>query len=169
MGRAFRPALLAGVAAVSVLVSGCTAPRPVVTFYGNRTSAVAQADFWCTVDTAALTVSCPPEPDNSKDANLTMTAGQPLQINVPSEIGDTPWVVVFQYRDGAGKSQSGRTEIFTDSRLSFTLPSLGAGAQLSRVEVQAGLVPTQDAGGAAAITASRTWVLIVNSKVPAGS
>ena len=163
MARGFRPAVLTGmVVAAGLLLSGCTVPRPIVTFYGNRTAVDAQAELWCEVNMTALTVACPPAPDTSKDGRLTMAPGQPLQISVPTEIGDTPWVVVFSYRDSSGKALTGRTEVFTDGQLAYTLPSLGSGTQLTRVEVQAGLIPTEDASGATSITASRTWVLVVS-------
>ncbi len=139
-------------------------PRPVVTFYGNRTAVDVQPELWCEVDTTALTVSCPPNPETANDGHLTMAPGQPLQINVPTEIGDDPWLVVFVYRDAAGKAQTGRTEVFTDGRLAYTL-SPPDGGQMTRVEVQSGLLPTQDATGATVIAASRTWVLVIEPKV----
>ena len=166
MKRRARPALLVGLlAAVALLVTSCTVPRPVVTFYGNRTAVDVQAELWCDVDTTALTVSCPPSPNTANDGHLTMAPGQPLQINVPTEIGDDPWLVVFEYRDAAGTAQTGRTGVFTDGRLAYTLRTLPTGAQLTRVEVQSGLLPTADSTGATVIAASRTWVLLISPKV----
>lgn len=158
-------ALIGSLAAAAVLLTGCTVPRPVVTFYGNRTAVNADAALWCDADAKTLTLSCPAGEDVGKEAHLTLAAGQPLQINVPTEIGDTPWVVVFEYTDRAGKAQTGRTEIFTDNRLSYTLPSLGGGVQLTRVEIQSGLVPALDSTGATVFGATRTWVLVVTRKV----
>jgi len=170
MTRRFRRAPFAGLLVAGALtVSGCTAPLPVVTFYGNRTAVDVEPELWCKVDTAALTVTCPPIPDTGNDGRLTMAPGQPLQINVPTEIGDDPWLVAFVYADPAGRAQTGRTELFTDGRLAYTLKSLPAGAQLRRVEVQSGLLPTQDPNGATLIAASRTWVLVVSQKAPAPS
>lgn len=164
MRRRLRPAALAGLlVGAALLVSSCTAPRPVVTFYGNRTAVDVQAELWCKVDTTALTVSCPPNPDTANDGHLTMAPNQLLQINVPTEIGDDPWLVVFEYVDATGKTQTGRTEVFTDGRLAYTLVPPG-GAQLTRVEVQSGLLPTQDSNGSTVIAASRTWVLIIAPK-----
>ncbi len=170
MRRRVRPALPAGLlAAAALLLASCTAPRPTVTFYGNRTAVDVQAELWCQVDTTALTVSCPPNPDTSRDGHLTMAPGQLLQINVPTDIGNDPWLVVFEYRDAAGAAQTGRTEVFTDGRLAYTLRDLPTGAQLTRVEVQSGLLPTQDASGATVIAASRTWVLTIAPKISAAS
>lgn len=152
-----------------LLLTGCTSPRPEVTFFGQRTAVTAEAAFWCDVNAAALTVACPPSPDTGKQAHLTLGPARPLQINVPSEIADGPWLVVYQYRDAAGAPQNGRTQLFSDGRLAYTLPSFGPGTQLTRVEVQAGFVPTLDAGGVTSISASHTWVLVVDPmKRPAG-
>jgi len=164
MTRPRRALFTALLVAAALALTGCTAPLPVVTFYGNRTAVDVQPELWCQVDTAALTVTCPPVPDTGHDGRLTMAPGQPLQINVPPEVGDEPWLVAFAYADRAGRTQSGRTEVFTDGRLAYTLQSLPADAQLSRVEVQSGLLPTQDASGATVIAASRTWVLQVTPK-----
>ena len=165
MRRPARLAALTGLlAAAALLLSSCTVPRPVVTFYGNRTAVDVEPELWCQVDTTALTVSCPPSPDTANDGHLTMAPAQPLQINVPTEIGDDPWLVVFEYQDSAGKALTGRTEVFTDGQLAYTLAPPGGG-QLTRVEVQSGLLPTQDAGGDTVIAASRTWVLIVEPKI----
>jgi len=164
MRRRIRSALPAGLLmAAALLLSSCTAPRPVVTFYGNRTAVEVEAELWCEVNTTALTVSCPPGADTSKDGHLTMSPGQLLHVSVPTEVGDDPWLVVFEYLDAAGQSRQGRTGVFTDGRLAYTLTP-PAGGQLSRVEVQSGLIPTQDTNGATVIAASRSWVLVVTPK-----
>jgi hypothetical protein len=168
MGRAFRPAALAGaMVAVVTLLSGCTAPRPQVTFYGNRTSVAVEPELWCTVDFTALKVACPPNPETAHDGHLTMAVDQPLQISVPGDIGDAPWVVVFEYKDAKGKAQNGRTEVFRDGRLAYTLRVPASGAQLTRVEVQAGLVPAIADDGSTGIAASRTWAVVVAPEQPA--
>jgi hypothetical protein len=166
MRRRSRPAVLVGLlGAAALLLSSCTVPLPVVTFYGNRTAVNVQPELWCHVDTTALTVSCPAVPDTANDGHLSLAPAQPLQINVPTEIGDDPWLVAFAYTDPTGQTQTGRTEVFTDGRLAYTLESLPDTAQLTRVEVQSGLVPTQGADGSTVIAASRTWVLNVSPKV----
>lgn len=165
MARVRRTALIGSLAVAAVLLTGCTTPRPMITFYGNRTAVNADAALWCDADTKTLALSCPASADVSKEAQLTLAPGQRLQINVPPEVGETPWVVVFEYLDGAGKAQTGRTEVFTDNRLAYTLPSLGGGVQLTRVEIQSGLVPALDSTGATLFAATRTWVLAVSPKV----
>ena len=74
MRRPARLATLTGLlAAAALLLSSCTVPRPVVTFYGNRTAVDVEPELWCQVDTTALTVSCPPSPDTANDGHLTCT------------------------------------------------------------------------------------------------
>lgn len=166
----FRPAAPTGaLLAASLLLTGCTPPRPEVTFFGHRTAVTAEAAFWCDVDAAALTVACPPIPDTGKEAHLLLGPARPLQINVPSAIADGPWLVVYEYRDAGGTPQNGRTQLFSDGRLAYTLSSFGPGTQLTRVEIQAGFVPTLDAEGVTSISASHTWVLVVDpQQQPAG-
>ena len=166
MNRLLRRALPAALAATALLLSGCTAPRPSVTFFGDRAAVNVDPELWCEVDMSALTVACPPSPDAGNDGHLTIGPDRSVQIDVPSAIGDTPWLVVFEYRDAAGRAQNGRSEVFTDDRLTYRLPGLGTGSQLTRVEVQSGLVPTETADGSTAITASRTWALVVAPRAP---
>jgi hypothetical protein len=63
-----------------------------------------------------------------------------------------------------GKLQTERSPVITDNRLSYTLPSRGPKTQLIQVEVDSGLVPTQDTNGTTVIRASRVWVLTINPK-----
>ena len=169
MTRRWRPALLAGALTAALVLTGCTAPRPEVTFYGGRTAVNVEPSGWCTVDTNALTVVCPPNPDAANEGHLTLGVDQPIQINVDSGISDQPWVVVFEYKDAKGVAQNGRTPVLSDGELSYTLPGLGAGTQLTRVEVQSGLIPTQDATGATGITVSRAWAVVISPKAASTS
>ena len=164
MTRRLRSVLIAGaLGAVGMLLTGCTAPHPTITFYGDRAAVTIEPELWCTIDSTALTVDCPPGTQNTgNDGVLTMAPDQALQINLPSEVADAPWFVTFAYRDAAGKVQTERSAVITDGRLSYTLPSRGPGTQLIRVEVDSGLVPTQ-----AAIVAARVWVLAIKAKAPA--
>ena len=164
MRRRIRKTTAGALGAVTLLLTGCTAPHPTVTFYGDRAAVTVQPELWCEVDSTALTVSCPAPPDTGNDGHLTMRTNQPLQINVPGAVADAPWLVVFEYTDAAGTAQNGRSAIFTDDRLAYTLPALGAGTHLRRVEVQSGLIPTQAADGSTKITVPRTWVVLVSRK-----
>ena len=163
-GRLRQGSLIGALAAVALSLTSCTAPHPTVTFFGDRAAVTVEPELWCDVNTTALTVTCPAPPDTANDGHLAMHANQQLQINVPGDVANAPWLVVFEYVDSAGKAQNGRSAVITDGRLSYTLPSLGAGVQLTRVEVQSGLVPTQAADGSTKITVPRTWVVVISPK-----
>jgi hypothetical protein len=143
----------AGLVAAALVLGGCTAPRPDVTFYANRAAIAAQPALWCQVDTTALTFDCP-QPDARNVARLTVHAGDPVQVNVPTEVGDGPWLIYFQYLDRSDLVKDGRTAVFDDGRLAYTLRPLDVTDQLLRVEVQTGILPTADG-----YAASRSWVL----------
>ncbi len=148
-----------------LLLTGCTAPHPTVTFYGDRNAVTVEPELWCTINSTALTVDCPPGAQNTaNDGVLTMGTDQALQINVPGEVAEAPWFVTFAYRDAAGKVQTERSEVVSDGRLSYTLPSRGPGSQLIRVELDSGLLPTQAADGSTVINAARVWVLAIAPK-----
>lgn len=165
MTRRIRSLLIAGALATAVLLTGCTAPHPTVTFYGDRSAVTLEPELWCAINTTALTVDCPPGAQNTgNDGVLTMGTDKALQINVPGEVSDAPWFVTYAYRDAAGKVQTERSEVISDGRLSYTLPSRGPGTQLLRVELDSGLVPTQAADGSTVINAARVWVLAINPK-----
>ena len=166
MIRRLRSLLITGaLATAGLVVTGCTAPHPTITFYGDRAAVTVEPELWCTINTTALTVDCPPGAQNTgNDGVLTMGTDKALQINVPGDVAEAPWFVTFAYRDAAGKVQTERSEVISDDRLSYTLPSRGPGSQLIRVEVDSGLVPTQAADGSTVINAARVWVLAVTPK-----
>ncbi|MTD16986.1 DUF2771 family protein [Nakamurella sp. YIM 132087] len=151
-----------GLLAALLVLAGCTAPRPDVTFYGNRHDVQTGPALWCTVDDANLTFACP-EQDDASFARLSLRAGQGVQISVGAEIGDTPWVVYVQYRSADGTEDALRTAFFTDGELSATVHPPEATDQLLRVEVQAGLILTATADGSGVdYTSTRSWVLLVD-------
>ena len=166
MTRRFRSLLIgAALSTVAVLLTSCTAPHPTITFYGDRAAVTVEPELWCTINSTALTIACPLGPPNTANAGvLTMGTDQALQINVPGEVADAPWVVTYAYRDATGKVQTERSELISDGRLSFTLPSRGPGSQLIRVEVDSGLLPTQAADGSTVFNAARVWVLTITPK-----
>lgn len=166
MIRRVRSLLVTGaLAASAVLLTSCTAPHPTITFYGDRAAVTVEPELWCTINNAALTVDCAPGAQNTgNDGVLTMGTDQDLQINVPGDVAEAPWFVTYAYRDAAGKVQTERSEVISDGRLSYTLPSRGPGTQLIRVEVDSGLLPTLAANGSTVINSARVWVLAVTAK-----
>lgn len=166
MIRRVRSLLIAGaLGTAGFLLTSCTAPHPTITFYGDRAAVTVEPELWCTINSTALTVDCPPgAQDTGNDGTLTMGPDKSLQINVPGQVAEAPWFVTFAYRDAAGKVQTERSPVISDNRLSYTLPSRGPKTQLIRVEVDSGLVPTQAADGSTVINAARVWVLAINPK-----
>ena len=53
----FRSLLIAGALSTAVVLTGCTAPHPTVTFYGDRAAVTVGPQLWCDVDTANLKVN----------------------------------------------------------------------------------------------------------------
>lgn len=160
MTRRSRPALLAGaLAAVGLLLSSCTVPRPVVTFYGNRTAVAVQAYQWCGHDLTSCSL------DKSKVGRITMQAAQPLQISVPPEIGNTIWRIIWVFQDSKKKVTTGSSPYFTDKRLTYRIPSFGTGVILQTVEVQS-LIAGTDAAGNLGFAVTSSWDLLVLPKKP---
>lgn len=157
---------LLGAVMAGLTLTACTAPLPEVTFYGNRTAVATDPTRWCTIDTTAQQASCT-EADQDQVKRLTLRAGQPVQINVPGDVGDQPWGVYFRYRDAAGQLQDGRSEIFTDGRLAYTLSPFDESDQLVYVEVQSGFVLTAGTDTSNVdFAASQGWLLLVDPAEP---
>lgn len=145
-------------AAAALLVSSCTVPRPEITFYGNRTAVRVQAYQWCR-DLTTCTL------DRSNVRRLTMQPNQPLQVNVPSEIADSIWRVIWTFQDvKTSKVTSGGSPYFTDKRLSFTIPPFGTGQILQTVELQR-LIAGTDANGNVGFAVTSSWDLIIVPKM----
>ena len=149
--------LLATALVGGLLLTGCTAPRPEVTFYGNRSAVEAGPALWCQVNTADLQFECPTI-DPAHYVRLTLRPGDPVQINVPSDIGRQPWQVAFQYANAEGTVVEARTALFTAGQLAYTLQPVAATDRLLHVEVQTGLLPTADG-----VVVTRSWVLDVKA------
>jgi hypothetical protein len=151
-----------GPLAVGVLLTACDAPRPDVTFFGNGTAVETGPTRWCQIDEAAATLGCTETPPDEL-RRLTLKPGGQVQVNVPSAIGATPWQVYFRYLDAAGKLADGRTEIFSDGRLAYTLYPFTAQDRLTYVEVQSGFVLTPGAQGGVDFAATRAWLLLIDA------
>ena len=165
--RSARPATrrrwrwVASVLAAGLVLGGCDAPRPDVTFFGNRTAVQTAPTQWCDVDEAAATVSCA---DAGVDdvPRLSLKLGQQVQINVPEAVGSTPWTVYFRYLDAEGELADGRSEVFSDGRLAYTLQTLAPEDQLTYVEVQSAFVLVPGEQGGVDFAATRAWRLLIH-------
>lgn len=158
---------LAGLLAVgALLLTGCTAPDPEVTFYADRVADRVGPAQYCDAQIS----HCAAHPEAA--AVLRVPPGTSLQINVPSEIANTPWQVAFGYRDAAGQQLQGRTAVFTPAQhqLSYVLRLPDPGDQLETAEVQqfgAGLLAPETAdqtGTGFEFVIRATWVLSVDDR-----
>lgn len=123
--------LLGLVAAGALALTGCsaTAGPPEVTFYGDGHTVDAGPVVHCD----AIVSKCDKYPNAT--ATLNVRKGLPVQISVPSAVGDTPWLVNVQYADASGNLRI-KQQFFTPrSRLAYTAEP-GPGNQLVVVEVQ---------------------------------
>jgi hypothetical protein len=119
--------LLAGGA---LALSGCaTAGPPEVTFYSDGHTVTAKP----LIDCDALVRNCSKYPD--AQVHLTARPGRPVQISVPSEIGDTPWLVVTQSSDG-GALKAKQQYFSRNSKLAYTATPETPTGQVVVVEVQ---------------------------------
>ncbi len=60
--------------------------------------------------------------DAAAPVELPVPPGTALQVEVPDEIAETPWQVVFSYRDAAGAQADGRSPVFAaDERRDYAL------------------------------------------------
>ena len=149
-------------AAAGVTLAGCAAPAPpTVTFYAAGKTVVTGPAQHCDVQVE----NCSADPD--AHAVLRVPPGSPLQISVDSHVGETPWQVVFRYRDAAGTPIEGRSAVFygESKRLAYTLRLPATSAQLETVEIQqfGGVLAARQDGGVDFITRG-TWVLSVDDR-----
>ncbi len=152
---------------VGLLLTGCTAPFPDVTFYGNRTTSVTGPSLWCTVNGTASAAACAVDRSDTGAASLTLRPGQGVVISVPEEVADQPWTVVFKYRQGSGAEQDARTAVFgPGDQHAYELTAPAADATLTRVEVQSGLTLVAANDGGVDIAVLRSWVLLITPETP---
>jgi hypothetical protein len=148
------PLVLVG---AGVLASACSAPPlPQVTFFSVNTTAATGPSEYCDLQVN----KCAADP--AAGATLTVPPNKPVQISVPTEIGNAAWQVTFKYRQN-GQEQEGRTAVFASGeRLAYTLELPGA-AQLETAEVQryAGVLTLDPNTGEPQFVVGATWVLSV--------
>ena len=92
---------------IVLLAVGCgTDAPPRVTFGAGTASVDAGPTQYCNLEYT----------DCTNDANapvaLPVPPGTQLLVRVPDEIAQTPWQVVFSYRDTAGAQADGRSPVF---------------------------------------------------------
>ncbi|OQO92699.1 hypothetical protein B1813_11110 [Saccharomonospora piscinae] len=127
-----RRSVVALVAVGAAVLTGCSAPHPPeVTFYTDGESVAAPPMDYCD----ALRTEC--SVTGGDPVVLDSRPGRPVQISVPSEIAETPWLVIVQSLDPEGNLLPMRQEVFTDGTThAHTVVPETSGHQPLVVEVQ---------------------------------
>jgi hypothetical protein len=159
-----RSRLAAVLTCAALAVAGCSAPdvTPEVTFYADGETTEAEALIYCDV----LVRECE---QVGESATLTARPGRPVQISVPSEVAEAPWVVNIQYLNAEGKLQPVKQEFFSQgTQHAYTATGNGPGYQILVVEVQQlgaayaadeDVNPLLDAAGNPQLVARAVWSL----------
>ena len=150
-------------AATVTLAAGCGdgGPQqpPQVSFAAAGSTAVARPTQLCDVHVQNCTA------DPKAAVVLRVPPGRSVDISVPKEISDTPWLVVFGYRTKAGEKVDARSDVFAgNERQAYTLTLPAADDQLETVEVQqigGALIQGQDGID---FPTRGTWVLSVDDR-----
>ena len=120
------------VAATALLLASCGSDEPPqVTFASGSASAVARPAQYCDID---LT-DC--EGDPAAPVALPVPPGTPVQVTVPDGIAQSPWQVVFSYRDANGTQTDERSPVFApQERSTWTLQLAAPADRLITAQVQ---------------------------------
>jgi hypothetical protein len=149
--------------ALVLAVAGCSSGSDVskVTVTAGSATVVLPAALSCVSVTGATALSCAGGDNDATAPHLTVAPGTPLTVQVPTSVGNTPWVIVFSYTDSNGKQQGDRTAVFPpQQRYSYQLTP-PAGAQMTRLEVQS-LTAAPAPSGGVDFPAIGTWVLLID-------
>lgn len=127
-----RRSVVALCAGSAIAVAGCSAPQPPeVTFFTDGETVDAGPLSYCDALLSDCTVT------EGDPAVLSSRPGLPVQVSVPSEVADTPWLVNVQSVDSEGNLQPVSQEVFTDgSRHAYTAVPPSPEDQVLVVEIQ---------------------------------
>ncbi len=145
-----------GAVLCAALLSGCTPSPPEVTWFGNRTAATEGPRLYCTI-TASLELDCPVS--DGPTARLSLFTDDAVQVNIPGEVADRPWLLVISYADGA---DSVRTPIVNDEGETLSYTVSPNGHPLKQIDLQV-LTVTADANGQPQYSPFQIWVLAVDA------
>ncbi|GAA1285620.1 hypothetical protein GCM10009609_58940 [Pseudonocardia aurantiaca] len=112
--------LLPVVAAAMMLAACSSSEPPQVTFAAGTASVVARPTQYCDESGADCTG------DPAAPVALAVPAGTALQVTVPDVIAQTPWQVVFSYRDANGAQADERSPVFAPTERSIWTLELAA-------------------------------------------
>lgn len=142
-----------------LLLAGCGSDAPPqVTFTAGGATVVAAPTQYCDDDF----VTC--RNDATAPVDLAVPPGTPLVIDVPESIAETPWQVVFTYRDSAGEPVDQRSPVLVD-RSSYTLELPTPQDRLLTAQVQQYGPPPEinPETGEAEFPIGASWVLLTSA------
>lgn len=149
--------VLALALAVPLLAACGAGAPPEVTFAAGAESAVAGPTQYCQDDFVTCTN------DANAPVTLPVPPGTPVVVTVPTAVSDTPWQIVFTYRDGAGEQVDQRTRVFAPQAQETYSLELPADARLLTAQVQQYGPPPEidEATGEIVFPTRSSWVLTV--------
>lgn len=118
-------------AALALVVTGCTTygPPELTVFADGRAIELAPVQY-CDIQVT----DCDANP--GARARMTLRPGQPVQISVPTDVAESPWVVYVQSADAKGRPQPVKEQYFgPDEAFAYTARP-EPGQRLLTVEVQ---------------------------------
>jgi hypothetical protein len=142
--------------AVAVLAAGCAGGPPEVVFSARDASTDALPTQYCELDLSEC------HDDAAAVVVLAVPPGTPLRVEVPEEVAEAPWLVVFTYRDAGGEQVDERSPLFAPGQRSdYVVELADPAARLLTAEVQQlGAPPQANAEtGEIEFPARATWVL----------
>ncbi|RZQ61825.1 DUF2771 family protein [Amycolatopsis suaedae] len=152
MRRKF-PGLLLAAAGV-VTLAGCGGPvgPPEVTFFADGETAVTGPFQFCGAQMQDCRV------DENAAARLKVRPGKPVQVSLPSEIVETPWVAHIQAVDPAGRPLPIEPQFYPQNSRHAITASAGPADQIMVVEIQQ-LTGTVDPDGNIVVDVRARWTL----------
>jgi hypothetical protein len=141
-------------AALTLPACGLAGPPEVTFGVGAQESTVGPARY-CDLQLTEC------DDDATAPVRMEVPPGTPVRVEVPGEIAETPWHVVFRYRSASGEQVDGRTPVFApDERSDYLLELPAATDQLLTAQVQQfGPPPQPDSDGEVEFPIRASWVL----------
>ncbi len=113
-----------------MVAAGCSSDPhlPEITFFADGDTVATGPTTYCSLDFT--------ECRTGSTAELPVRVGSPLQVSLPTDIGDAPWRLLTTYRTPAGADEITQQYFRPGERLAVTVTPPDPSAQLTGVEVQ---------------------------------